>query len=182
LFLKTSTQLKLPALYLIDSICKNVGEPYVGLFSAELVSAFSRAFQSLCDPKLEHEFVRVMKTWRGLFSEPIVRELEKRHIGAAEAVQSNHNSRGSFKRPHPPARLSIGPAVFPVLLDLRTAVSLPAQLYDAARVAAIFDHVQINSTVLRESVESLADSFSGKWQLISAGPSFALLIHSIFLT
>lgn len=130
-------QLKLPALYLIDSICKNIGEPFTRLFGDEMMSCFSRSFQSLRDPKLEFEFVRVLRTWRGLFPEPIVRELEKRHGGAATT---------STKRSHSTAGIS--PSLAVVLNDLRASVSVPPHLYDASRVAAIFAHVSINSGIV----------------------------------
>lgn len=97
----------------------------------------------------------MMKTWRGLFSEPIVRELEKRHAGVTEKPSSSSDSRSSSKRPNTSIRSpSLSPALIPVLMDLRAAVSLPAHLYDAARVAAIFAHVQINSTALTKSSRS----------------------------
>ena len=35
----------LPIMYLIDSICKNIGTPYVDLFQQNLVSNFSYVFQ-----------------------------------------------------------------------------------------------------------------------------------------
>lgn len=100
-----------------------------------------------------------MKTWRGLFSEPIVRELEKRHADVVEKPSSSSasGSRSSVKRPRTETK-TISPSVVPVLMDLRAAVSLPAHLYDATRVAAIFAHVQINSTVLKESSRSSACS------------------------
>ena len=36
---------KLPIMYLIDSICKNIGEPYIEMFQQNLVSNFSHVFQ-----------------------------------------------------------------------------------------------------------------------------------------
>lgn len=38
---------KLPFLYLIDSIMKNVGEPYVTQFGENLVSVFTKSFEEV---------------------------------------------------------------------------------------------------------------------------------------
>lgn len=145
--------MKLPALYLIDSVSKNIGEPYVSLFAGELISAFTRAFQSLHDRKVEAEFVRVLKTWRGVYPEPMIRELEKRHeVSVAAAVPSTTNGHrsSSHKRSHR-HDAALSQAVIEVLVDLRTAVSQPAHLYDDARIASIFAHVQINDRLQPES-------------------------------
>lgn len=134
---------------MIDSICKNVGEPYAGILANELMATYSRAFQDLHDRKLEYEFVRVLKTWRGVFPEPIVRELERRHdIAAVKPISTSSSVLAEHLRPKRPLRrdgLRISPALVQVLMDLRSAVAQPPHLYHAGQVASIFAHVpQIN--------------------------------------
>lgn len=41
---------KLPALYLVDSIVKNVKEPYIGLFSRNLSQVLYASCQMFIDP------------------------------------------------------------------------------------------------------------------------------------
>lgn len=107
---------------------------------------FTRSISDLHDRKLEYEFVRVLRTWKGLFPEPIVRELERRH-GMLAGPNYSQNSgtaaapQASTKRPR---NSSVSSAVRAVLIDLRDAVSQPPHLYQAPLVASIFAHVQIN--------------------------------------
>ena len=50
----------LPIMYLIDSICKNIGGPYNELFQQNLVSNFSYVFQA-CNEKVRN--FRKHKSW-----------------------------------------------------------------------------------------------------------------------
>lgn len=106
------------------------------------MASYTRAFGDLRDGKLEFEFVRVLKTWRGLFPEPIIRELERRHDSQAQTAGSAPAPVLGKRSQRPAAFLS--PALKAVLADLRNAVSQPPHLYQAGLVASIFAHVQIN--------------------------------------
>ncbi|KAJ3099961.1 hypothetical protein HDU97_002633 [Phlyctochytrium planicorne] len=73
---------KLPILYLIDSICKNVGNAYIGLFSRVIVNSFVAAF-SVVDPEDKGRFMKVLETWRThptgqVFITAIINEIEER--------------------------------------------------------------------------------------------------------
>ena len=63
---------KVPVLYLVDSILKNVGKDYVDLFSRNIAQVFVSAFEHV-DTKSRNNFSRVRKTWGGIFP-PIVLE------------------------------------------------------------------------------------------------------------
>ncbi|ORX56382.1 hypothetical protein DM01DRAFT_1303896 [Hesseltinella vesiculosa] len=54
---------KLPILYLIDSICKNVGGTYITHFSRNIVSVFVDAY-SLVDLQTQASFERLLQTWK----------------------------------------------------------------------------------------------------------------------
>ncbi|RUP42933.1 hypothetical protein BC936DRAFT_137876 [Jimgerdemannia flammicorona] len=54
---------KLPVLYLLDSICKNVGGNYINLFSRNIVSTFLDAY-TLVDGPTRHSFERLLQTWK----------------------------------------------------------------------------------------------------------------------
>lgn len=77
-------KLKLPALYLIDSICKNIGQPYIDQFCAggRLVQAYVASYRALGnDPEglgLQKEFQRVLATWPGVIPADVLRDLETR--------------------------------------------------------------------------------------------------------
>ncbi|XP_048526467.1 pre-mRNA cleavage complex 2 protein Pcf11 isoform X1 [Dendroctonus ponderosae] len=68
---KVATDVKLPILYLIDCIVKNVGETYTGLFSQNIVSTFCTVFKkallSKVDEKTRLEMFKLRQTWNDVF-------------------------------------------------------------------------------------------------------------------
>ncbi|CAO3584453.1 unnamed protein product [Absidia cylindrospora] len=54
---------KLPVLYLIDSICKNVGGPYITYFARNIVSLFMDTY-TLVDLPTRKSFERLLQTWK----------------------------------------------------------------------------------------------------------------------
>lgn len=63
----TNVALKVPLFYLLDSVVKNVGGPYIELFSSDIVVAFMRIFAEVNDTdKARMDFL--LSTWEeGLF-------------------------------------------------------------------------------------------------------------------
>lgn len=70
--------IKLPSLYLLDSIVKNLGQPWTDLFSERLTDTFCDAYTSLEEDKTRKEFLRVFTLWWGVFPEVHLREIEQR--------------------------------------------------------------------------------------------------------
>ncbi|KAI8820170.1 uncharacterized protein EV422DRAFT_81543 [Fimicolochytrium jonesii] len=71
---------KLPVLYLMDSIMKNVGGAYISIFARNIVRTFASAFEQV-DPADRQRFVKVLATWKNnpagpLFAVPVLRELD----------------------------------------------------------------------------------------------------------
>ncbi|KAI9264838.1 hypothetical protein BY458DRAFT_490932 [Sporodiniella umbellata] len=54
---------KLPVLYLIDSICKNVGGVYLAIFARTMVNGFLDAY-TLTDPSAQERLERLLQTWK----------------------------------------------------------------------------------------------------------------------
>ncbi|KAJ1501234.1 hypothetical protein HMI54_010135 [Coelomomyces lativittatus] len=54
---------KLPSLYLMDSILKNVGGVYIDLFSSLIVKLFSESFLN-ADDKTKKSMLKLLNTWR----------------------------------------------------------------------------------------------------------------------
>ncbi|XP_028967812.1 polyadenylation and cleavage factor homolog 11 [Galendromus occidentalis] len=65
---KSPTKIKLLSLYLIDSIVKNVREPYIQIFSENLVPMFTEVFEG-GDEKVRAALFKLRQTWKGIFSE-----------------------------------------------------------------------------------------------------------------
>ncbi|XP_034244505.1 uncharacterized protein LOC117647097 [Thrips palmi] len=65
--IKTSCLTKLPILYLIDSIMKNVGKEYIDLFSPVLVSNFANIYAEV-DKSTQQLMGFLRQTWNGIIS------------------------------------------------------------------------------------------------------------------
>ena len=66
---------KLPLLYLVDSIVKNVRHPYVGLFSARLAPIFESTYDQ-ASATVQRSMEKLLATWPGYLDDALVRALE----------------------------------------------------------------------------------------------------------
>ena len=66
---------RLPALYVLDSIVKNIGEPYVGIFAVRLPEVFATVFAS-ADPRTQHNLQKLFGTWRGVFYDDVLARVQ----------------------------------------------------------------------------------------------------------
>uniref|UniRef100_A0A182QI56 CID domain-containing protein n=1 Tax=Anopheles farauti TaxID=69004 RepID=A0A182QI56_9DIPT len=66
---KVAPDVKLPILYLVDSIIKNVGKKYLELFSEVIVNMFCGVFQSV-NEKIREKMFSLRQTWNDVFEQP----------------------------------------------------------------------------------------------------------------
>ncbi|TLD32755.1 hypothetical protein PspLS_01493 [Pyricularia sp. CBS 133598] len=110
---------KLPALYLLDSIVKNVGTPYTLFFGRKLYQTFMEAYASV-DNATRRKMDEMLKTWkepvpgsldtRPVFPPEVVRPIENALIKARtsalqaqqEQMRNQHHLLGGRGRPPPP--------------------------------------------------------------------------------
>ncbi|PRW57523.1 ENTH VHS [Chlorella sorokiniana] len=87
--LQAAPSQKLPALYLLDSISKLVGEPYKTLFAATLPEAFMSAWQA-GGPGLHRPLDKLLGTWTGVYPQALLADIQGRvavaRAGAAAAA------------------------------------------------------------------------------------------------
>ncbi|CAK7223709.1 mRNA 3' end processing factor [Sporothrix curviconia] len=84
---KVAPQRKLPALYLLDSIVKNVGTPYTIYFGRGLYSTFMDAYASV-DNGTRRKMDEMLKTWK----EPVPGSVDPRPVFSPETTRPIENA------------------------------------------------------------------------------------------
>ncbi|CEJ54707.1 hypothetical protein PMG11_01003 [Penicillium brasilianum] len=83
----TPPQQKLPALYVVDSIVKNVGTPYTLFLGRNMYTTFMNAY-TLVDAQTRRKLDEMLKTWK----EPVPGSLDTRPVFAPEITRSIENA------------------------------------------------------------------------------------------
>ncbi|KAG9064158.1 hypothetical protein KI688_003345 [Linnemannia hyalina] len=98
---------KLPTLYLIDSILKNVGGPYLNLFARTIVTLFLDAY-AVVDTSAKASFEKVLGTWPNwtsqLFPKELISKIEQGVRSMRQQKQGSHQPSSSHGKPHHPDR------------------------------------------------------------------------------
>ena len=104
----------MPALYLLDSIIKNHGDPYRVVFQPNLVSTFASVFEAIEDPNIRMSLYKLRNTWNSLFDPRVLESLDVKVQGTFDRKWPIQRRPGEAAVPQPvavaPANIHINPA------------------------------------------------------------------------
>lgn len=84
---KAPPQRKLPAIYLLDSIVKNVGTPYTLFFGKNLYQTFMDVYASV-DQRTRHKLEEMLQTWK----EPVPGSIDSNPVFPSDVIRPIENA------------------------------------------------------------------------------------------
>ncbi|KAG2392746.1 hypothetical protein C9374_011471 [Naegleria lovaniensis] len=103
---------KLPSLYLLDSIAKNVGGAYITEFANNLVDVFYYSFKAQTKIETQTRYLKLLKTWEPIFGNQLVHTIEEKIMRLPTYGPNQVQDYATLVQKHANASIYVNPKKF----------------------------------------------------------------------